>query len=352
MNNLPGINLVFHSIRPHGGMDRHVLDLINGFSSRGIPMRIIARVVDWKDKPSSNVEYIVVPDLTPFGRFNNDRFERNALRYINTDWPTIGISRVTGQVDVAISGGTHLAHLMDKGKKSVGFFDKRVISNEKCLYQNAKAIVTHSMRVKNEIERDYLIDSNKIHVLYPPIDTNFFNMKWRSERLGTRQDLGIQPDQFMLLFPSNNHILKGADLILEAMSRINKPFVLAVAGRKEINHPKVLNLGYSENMPALYAAADASILASKYEAFGLVGPESICCGTPVLFADTIGAVEVLSEPACFRFSRSVDSLCQTLEMVYEKFETGTLSLNTPEANIHYSYTFDAYLDELTCFLQS
>ena len=350
MKALPGINIIFHSIRPHGGMDRHVLDVISGFFSRGIPMRIIARVVDWKDKPSSNVEYVVLPDRTPFGRFNNDRFERNALRHINPDWPVIGISRVTGKVDVAIVGGTHIAHLADKGKRA-GFFDKRVISNEKCLYQEAKVIVTHSQRVKNEIVRDYRIGPDRICTLYPPVDTRVFNVGWRSEREKIRRELNIRPGQFMLLFPSNNHTLKGADLILEALSRMDKPFVLAVAGRKEINHPKVLNLGYRENMPALYAAADASILASKYEAFGLVGPESICCGTPVLFADTIGAVEVLSQPACFRFSRTVESLCVTLETVYAKFRAGTLPVEKPDTHIHYPYSLHAYLDEISRMIQ-
>ena len=144
---------------------------------------------------------------------------------------------------------------------------------------------------------------------------------------------------------------ESTDLILEALSRMDKPFVLAVAGRKEINHPKVLNLGYRENMPALYAAADASILASKYEAFGLVGPESICCGTPVLFADTIGAVEVLSQPACFRFSRTVESLCVTLETVYAKFRAGTLPVEKPDTHIHYPYSLHAYLDEIIRMIQ-
>ena len=82
MNNLPGINLVFHSIRPQGGMDRHVLDLITGFSSRGISLRVITRKVEWKENPSG-VEFVVLPDRTPFSRFNNNRFEHQALNYVN-----------------------------------------------------------------------------------------------------------------------------------------------------------------------------------------------------------------------------------------------------------------------------
>lgn len=347
MNTLPGINLVWHSIRPQGGMDRHVLDLINGFSSRGIPMRVIARTVSWPGEQPAGVEFVVLPDRTPFQRFNNDRFEHKAYEYIRQGWPVIGISRITGgQVDLSISGGTHPAHLVDKGKAKPGYFDKQVIANERALYTNSRAIVTHSGRVRDEIVRDYQIDPAKIHVLYPPIDTTFFNRGLEAERDRIRQSLGVGKGQFLLLFPSNNHELKGADLILEALEKHEGDFVLAVAGKKELKHPRVLNLGFRQDMPALYTAADATILASKYEAFGLVGPESISCGTPVLFADTIGATEVLSEPGCYRFKRNADDLEKLLTQMSELFHEGSLRVEIPSECIHYPYVFDDYLDEL------
>ncbi len=351
MNKLPGINIIFHSIRQQGGMDRHVLDLINGFSSRGIPLRIIARVVDWKDKPVSNVEYIVLPDRTPFSRFNNDRFERTALQHVNADWPVIGVSRVPGKVDLAISGGTHKTHLKDKGK-TPGFFDRRVIANEEKLYANAKVIVAHSSQVRDEIIQEYGIHPEKVRALYPSVDTTAFNLDARKNREEVRKNLGISPDRFVLLFPSNDHQRKGAQLILDAMEGISDRLVLAVAGKDPLKGSQVLNLGFCQNMPELYAAADAAILASVYEPFGLVGPESVLCGTPVLLADTIGAVEILSEPGCYSFARNRDALHALLLKMMDKFDSGTLALDSPERFIHYPYTFDAYLDELVRLLTS
>ena len=96
----------------------------------------------------------------------------------------------------------------------------------------------------------------------------------------------------------------------------------------------------------------ATILASKYEAFGLVGPESISCGTPVLFSDTIGAAEVLSEPGCYCFKRSVEDLRELLDRMGERFRTGTLRVESPAKCIHYPYRFDEYLDELISLIQS
>lgn len=346
MNTLPGINLVWHSIRPQGGMDRHVLDLINGFSSRGIPMRVIARTVSWPGEQPAGVEFVVLPDRTPFQRFNNDRFEHKAMNYIKPEWPTIGISRVTGKVEMAISGGTHIAHLRNKGKRSPGFFDRKVIENESALYRQADVIVAHSEQTKNEIIQDYGIAPEKVRALYPSVDVSAFNLDARKKREQVRKAWGVPDDRFVLLFPSNDHERKGGQLILEAMKGLDDSVVLAVAGKSPLNAPGVLNLGFCEDMPSVYAAADATILASVYEPFGLVGPESILCGTPVLLADTIGAAEVLSEPGCFSFSRKADDLRKLIVRIMASHGAGGRGLEAPERFIHYPYSFDAYLDEL------
>lgn len=333
-------------------MDRHVLDLITGFSARGIPLRVIARMVDWKDKPVLNVEYIVLRDQTPFSRFNTDRFEKIALDHINPDWPVIGISRVTGRVDVAISGGTHKTHLRDKGKKSPGFFDRCVIANETKLYSQANVVIAHSSQVRDEIIREYGINPDKVKALYPSVDTHAFNLDARQNRDEIRKNWGLSSNQFVLLFPSNDHERKGAKLILEAIEGMDERLVLAVAGKNPLMGQHILNLGFCQNMPKIYAAADATILASVYEPFGLVGPESILCGTPVLLADTIGAIEVLSEPGCYSFARNRDALRALLENIMKQFDSGNLSLTSPERFIHYPYSFDVYLDELVQLLES
>lgn len=155
-----------------------------------------------------------------------------------------------------------------------------------------------------------------------------------------------------MLFPSNDHERKGARLILDALEGMDERLVLAVAGKNPLKGSHVLNLGFCENMPEIYAAADATILASVYEPFGLVGPESILCGTPVLLADTIGAVEVLSQPASYSFARNADALRELLLKMLDRFDSENLVIASPECCIHYPYSFDAYLDELIRLLES
>ncbi|TIC83441.1 glycosyltransferase family 4 protein [Crenobacter intestini] len=341
MSQPEGINLVFHSIRAGGGMERYVLDVIGELARRGIRVRGIARKVNWPGEMPAGVELLQVRDRTPFSRLNNYLFERHALAHCQAGWPTIGISRVEGRVDLAIVGGTHIGHLKDKGKQRWGLFDRLTVRHERVLYSNAGHIVSHSARVRDEIIGYYEMPPGKVTTLYPPVDTNKFNLGARASRSRVRQELGIRDEQFMLLFPSNNHKLKGADLILEAIAGYGDRVVLAVAGKAPLDAPGVLNLGLRQDMPELYAAADATILASKYEAFGLVGPESILCGTPVLLAKSVGAVEVLDRDACYAFERTVVALRDALNNAM-----GRKSIDIGGSSICYAYEISTHVNEL------
>ena len=61
-------------------------------------------------------------------------------------------------------------------------------------------------------------------------------------------------------------------------------------------------LGYRADIENVYRAVDFTVLASRYEPFGLVGVESVLCGTPVLLANGIGCAEVIRAPAQLSFS--------------------------------------------------
>jgi glycosyltransferase involved in cell wall biosynthesis len=346
MTPLPGFNLIFHSIRAGGGMERHVLDLIAYASGQNLPSRVITRQLAWPGPLPQGVEFVIMPDRTPFSRLNNYLFESRALAKCRTDWPSISISRAPG-ADLCIVGGTHLGHLLDRGKKRISFFNRATIQRETALYHRAKKIVSHSAKVASEIVAHYGVAPDKITTLYPPVDTQQFCLGARTNRELTRQAVGIGPGELMLLFPSNNHALKGADLILEALATSDPRIRLVVAGKTPLNAPNVINLGFRDDMPALYAAADAVILASHYEAFGLVGPEAILCGTPAIFSTTVGAAEVLSEHACLRFERNLPALCTVLREALARWEAGSLSLlDNPGQHIHYPFSLPQHFTVL------
>ncbi|PRJ08128.1 Mannosylfructose-phosphate synthase [Haemophilus influenzae] len=81
------------------------------------------------------------------------------------------------------------------------------------------------------------------------------------------------------------------------------PIRLVVAGTPVEENLKISSLGFCKNMPELYQAADFTIMASQYEPFGLIGLESILSGTPVIFSENMGCLEVLKNEFGYTFSR-------------------------------------------------
>jgi glycosyltransferase involved in cell wall biosynthesis len=347
-----GINFIFHTIALGGGMERYTLDLLQHLSSLHYTIRIIARKVNCKDLLElKNIEVIHLPDRTPLNRLNNYLFENLALSKINPDWPVISLSNVPSQTNIAITGGTHVGHLRKKRAAWKGIFNYLTIEHEKKFYKQANYVVAHSKAVALEVINDYKVNPHNVKCLYPTVNQNVFNLNARLNRAEKRLKLGVRPDQLMLLFPSNDHVRKGGLLILESIKHFNDQVVLVVAGKTPLHGKNVINLGYCPDMASLYACADASILASAYEPFGLVGPESILCGTPTLLAKTVGAAEVLRFPACISFDLNSESLKACIQQALDKFKVNDPGLSNPAQYIDYPYQLADHVQALINLLE-
>ncbi|BBL56566.1 glycosyltransferase [Methylomonas koyamae] len=109
-----------------------------------------------------------------------------------------------------------------------------------------------------------------------------------------------------LLYLSRIHPKKGLDMLIESYAsshRENPAFELVIAGPDQIGWQKSLEqqaveLGVADNITwtgmlsgdlkwGAYAAADAFILPSHQENFGIVVAESLSCGLPVLISNKV-----------------------------------------------------------------
>lgn len=348
-----GVNFIYHTIARGGGMERAVVDLILGFARRGVPVRGIAMRTDASVFPEDarrRIELVRIPARFPFSlsqRFADLDFEERAAGFCRAGWKTVSASRVPAPVDMAVSGGTHFAHLQKKGKARPSLTDRKIMAHEAAFHAAAGVSVAHSKTTRDEIRALRVKPDEKVVCVFPPVDAARFSLAARASRERLRREWGVPSGMFVLLFPSNDHQRKGLDLILAALDAADFPdVVLAVASRRAVNHPRALNIGYRADMENCYAAADASILASRYEPFGLVGVESILCGTPALLSDACGATEALAEPGCLKFSPTPESLEGTLRRARERFFAGTLALTDPAASIKYPYSLDAHIGVL------
>ena len=119
-----------------------------------------------------------------------------------------------------------------------------------------------------------------------------------------RQQLGFVDDK-VILFVGRIEPLKGIDQLLKAMPYLQDtqgPRLVIIGGDENSQYEmeRLKGLSYDlhiqdsvtflgsikqEQMPYFYSAADACVVPSYYESFGLVALESLACGTPVVATD-------------------------------------------------------------------
>ena len=156
--------------------------------------------------------------------------------------------------------------------------------------------------MKTELTKYYDVPQTNIKVLYPPVNQETFHLIESVERNEIKEKLGFSSNKKSFLFISSSHKRKGLPILLDYFEHTNLPIELVIIG-KPLNRTirNVICKGYTTEIENFYWASDFTILASSYEPFGLVGIESILCGTPVLLSENIGCTEIIKSDAFFSF---------------------------------------------------
>ena len=179
-------------------------------------------------------------------------------------------------------------------------FIDRLIYDKKFRYscKNSDAIVAISESTKNDIVRFYGIDPDKIHVIYPLCDPEYFT--WKSEEyISTVIEKYGLPDEYILYTGSITE-RKNLGTLIKAYSLLDKnfrlPLIIAGSGGAYKNKVKdmVSQLGlqgnihftgtiqYTGELQAIYRHAKVFVFPSLYEGYGLPVMEALLCKTPVI----------------------------------------------------------------------
>lgn len=297
------IGISANALSHGGGFERYAMDLVRGFEKRGVKPAFFARKFDQAMPERALVEaHRVNVSFLP-GKLRDHWFSwrlRSMKRSAGVD-VLIGCNRVDSS-EIAVCGGTHRGFLAAVGRVPKPS-DRRQIGLEARQYERASVVVAHSMQMRDELRTLYGIDDAKIRVLFPPVDAERFSPGTLDQRADLRRRFGFADDEIVLLFPSSSHERKGLPLIEAALRGTDLSVVVAVAGRPhQSTDTRIRYLGYVKDIEQGYRAADFTILASKYEPFGLVGIESAMCGTPVVLSSNIGCCDAIAEHAKLLFA--------------------------------------------------
>ena len=319
-----------------GGMNVYVLETARRLAAAGVEVEIFTRAVSSGLPPTIEVEPGVSVSHLRAGPFEELRKEELPAQLCAL---TAGLMRaeaarpegwfdlvhshywLSGQVgwlaserwDVPL---VHSMHTMAKVKNlELAAGDRpepsvRVIGEQQVVDQAARLVANTGQEARQLIDL-YEADAERIDVVHPGVDLDVFTP---GDGLVARRELGLRPDALVLLFVGRIQPLKAPDVLLRAAHQmllddpaLRERLVVAICGGPSgsgLEHPSALAdlaraLGIADvvrfeppgdrkRLVTWFRAADATVVPSHSESFGLVAVESQACGTPVVAASVGG----------------------------------------------------------------
>jgi D-inositol-3-phosphate glycosyltransferase len=189
------------------------------------------------------------------------------------------------------------------------------INGERQAIRVADRIVAATPAELAQLQWLYNVDIRKVEVIPPGVDISHFYPIPDDE---AKEYIGIPPCEKMLLFVGRIEPLKGLDTLIEAISHMRQSDIrvcLTVIGGDPGASPETINSEMARlqslcekyslkdlvaflgkrgqaTLPYYYSAAEAVVVPSHYESFGMVALEAMACGTPVV-ASQVGGLAFL-----------------------------------------------------------
>jgi len=168
--------------------------------------------------------------------------------------------------------------------------------------QNSAHFLAVSQKVANDIIRMHDVPKERIHVVHNGVDIQLFSPELRQRnRSAARNYLRAADVDLLLLCIAHNHKLKGVPTLLQMLEdpKIKNIHLVVVGGHTQrpldrtIGSSRVTFVGACDDVMQFYAAADAFVLPTHYDACSLTVLEAMACGLPVITTRSNGASELI-----------------------------------------------------------
>ena len=173
--------------------------------------------------------------------------------------------------------------------------------------QRARHIIMSSVATQREFIVHYGVDPARTTVVYPGIDTHCFGtLPGQAE---ARRQLELPTDGPVLLYVGFSTPRKGVEYLAQALRIMRTPAYLVMVGKWEAHYqerfldalgnarPRVHIAGYVPDTDLLtyFAAADAFVLPTLLEGFGIPLVEAMAAGLPIVTTTGGSAGEVVGD---------------------------------------------------------
>lgn len=217
-------------------------------------------------------------------------------------------------------GGCHRTwyqHLLDRSEglqrwalRLSGYHRFRLWHERRALASGTRVVVP-SERARQDFVDAYGSLAANVEVLPNGVDLDRFHPKGRHLFFEeVRQQLGLPPEEVVLLFVGSDFHRKGLDTVLRAVHQLGdeaedlRVLVLGGDARRATFEGLAAELGLRDRVTFLarhdqpekvYASCDVLALPTRHDPFANVSLEALSCGLPVVTSGANGAVAVLPE---------------------------------------------------------
>lgn len=300
------IAFVVHDYHRAGGHSRYVAELATRFA-KDHEVHVYANRIERGG--ASNIQFHSVPAWRLNALTTVLSFIVPATFQIGS-----GFDIIHSQGFCALRGNVFTAHIVNRAwhraleKLEGGVTAKEKIFNaigttlEYVTYRFTRGeVIAISKRVAEDLVSMYHCRA-PIQVIHHGVDLDVFSpanrTKWRGD---IRRELGLSDEEMLFLYVGD--LRKGAGQCIQALVQIERGKLLLVSRSRTAPYERiaetagvtdrVLFHGPTGEIEKFYAAADAFVLPSPYDAFGMVVSEAMASGLPVIVSREAGASELI-----------------------------------------------------------
>lgn len=300
-------SILFISRCVQGGIKTHLETLIDGLIRENFQVSLVTPINNLNLPQRVKIHLLAIPEL-PYNKtfplsvsYLKHLIQTQTYSIVHTHGYAAGL---TGRLAAILAGKKEIFHTVHNFFPSVSpFLSYGGKLTEVWLSHHTKKIIAVSDQLRNaQIKMG--ISPDKVVTIYNGIDIAKFK---KQDKYKARSLLGLSMNEHVVGTISRLIPSKGIDIFLGALALQNRkrPIKGLIIGdgperpvlqnlAQELNlSDKVLFLGHRTDIPMLLSALDVFILPSRQEGFGLVIPESLCLGLPVIASNTGGITEII-----------------------------------------------------------
>ena len=287
-----------------GGAERFIAGVLPALEAAGFEPTLIARSAeDWRARRLLKVDPPGIGRLwreASFARAARAAWRRQGFELVHSHERIPGCDVYRAAAPLAAAAGA-----------LSGPYARYARAAEKEMFEHPRlrAVLCASQRMREAILHGFRVAPEKLHLIYDGVDLERFQPREHEARRGAaRAALGAHARDTVFAFAGPGFAEKGLGAAIDALAAAGTRHLwLVVAGedpdsgrfaaraRQAGIADRVRFLGATEDLRAVYAAADCLLLPARSEAFPDGVLEALAMGLPAIVGRGCGAAEILRD---------------------------------------------------------